>query len=176
VSGEPANRTGGGAGEGRGGDDRGRRLVERARKATPTAPRRRKRRVAPEDQRWSGAGADERDPALLGATVEKFVHDRDWEQSLRANGLLGRWEQIVGPAIAAHCRPDRLTDGELVCVAESTTWAAAITLQTADILAKIAADVGPRVVRRLRVHGPTAPSWQHGPLRVRGRGPRDTYG
>jgi predicted nucleic acid-binding Zn ribbon protein len=157
------------------GDERGRRLVDRARKAAP-APRRRRARSAPEEQPWSGPGADERDPAPLGSSMEKFVQDRDWEQSLRANGLLGRWEHIVGPAIAAHCRPDRLTDGELVCVAESTTWAAAIRLETAEILAKIAADVGPGVVQRLRVHGPTAPSWQHGPLRVRGRGPRDTYG
>jgi len=31
-------------------------------------------------------------------------------------------------------------------------------------------------VQRLRVHGPTAPDWRHGPLRVTGRGPRDTYG
>jgi predicted nucleic acid-binding Zn ribbon protein len=32
------------------------------------------------------------------------------------------------------------------------------------------------VVTRLRVQGPAAPSWVHGPRHVRGRGPRDTYG
>lgn len=159
-------------------DEHGRRLIDRARKAVPApvAPRRRRRRVAPEDQRWSGPGADVRDPALLGAAMDSVVRDRDWGQSVRENSVHGRWEQIVGPTIAAHCRPDRLTDGELVCIAESTTWATAITLQAAEILAKITAEVGPGVVTRLRVHGPTAPSWQHGPLRVRGRGPRDTYG
>jgi predicted nucleic acid-binding Zn ribbon protein len=108
--------------------------------------------------------------------MEQFVHERDWEQSLRENGILGRWEQIVGPAIAQRCRPDRLYDGELMCVAESTSWATAVTLESARILAKLAEVVGPGVVRRLRVQGPSAPSWQHGPLRVRGRGPRDTYG
>lgn len=108
--------------------------------------------------------------------MDQVVRDRDWEHSLRAHGILGRWEQIVGPAIAQHCRPDRLYDGELTCVAESTTWATAITLESARILAKLAETVGPGVVRRLRVQGPSAPSWQHGPLRVRGRGPRDTYG
>jgi hypothetical protein len=32
------------------------------------------------------------------------------------------------------------------------------------------------VVRRLVVRGPTTPDWGHGRLRVRGPGPRDTYG
>jgi predicted nucleic acid-binding Zn ribbon protein len=44
------------------------------------------------------------------------------------------------------------------------------------VLGRIAAEVGPDVVRRLVVRGPTTPDWRHGPLRVKGRGPRDTYG
>jgi hypothetical protein len=35
---------------------------------------------------------------------------------------------------------------------------------------------GPGTVTRLTVHGPRGPSWTRGPLRVKGRGPRDTYG
>jgi predicted nucleic acid-binding Zn ribbon protein len=31
-------------------------------------------------------------------------------------------------------------------------------------------------VKKLNIHGPVAPSWVKGPKRVRGRGPRDTYG
>ena len=38
------------------------------------------------------------------------------------------------------------------------------------------AGVGGDVVTKLRVVGPTAPSWKKGPRTVRGRGPRDTYG
>jgi predicted nucleic acid-binding Zn ribbon protein len=90
--------------------------------------------------------------------------------------LLPRWEQIVGADIAAHCRPERLEDGELSCVAESTAWATQLRLMSAQLLSRIAAEVGPDVVQRLRVRGPTAPDWRHGPLRVVGRGPRDTYG
>ena len=36
--------------------------------------------------------------------------------------------------------------------------------------------VGHNVVTRLNIHGPAAPSWNKGPRRVQGRGPRDTYG
>lgn len=70
----------------------------------------------------------------------------------------------------------QLTDGELTVQADSTAWATQLRLLQRQLLAKIAAGVGDGVVKRLRVQGPTAPSWRHGPRRVPGRGPRDTYG
>jgi predicted nucleic acid-binding Zn ribbon protein len=126
--------------------------------------------------KWSGAGPDPRDPASLGSAVEDLVRDRSWEQTLNKAGLLPRWAQIVGADVAAHCRPERLTDGELICVAESTAWATELRLLNRQLLARIAAEVGDGVVTRIRINGPTAPDWRHGPLRVVGRGPRDTYG
>jgi predicted nucleic acid-binding Zn ribbon protein len=108
--------------------------------------------------------------------VHDLVAERRWEQTLRTAGIPARWDAIVGAEIASHCRPERLDGGELTCVAESTAWATQIRLLSGQILARLAAEVGPDVVRRIRVHGPTAPDWRHGPLRVTGRGPRDTYG
>jgi len=154
----------------------GRRLLDRARQAPPLPKRRRKRKVDPEDQPWSGAGADVRDPARLGDSLSALVSDRKWEDTLRTAGIPARWTEIVGSDLAAHCRPERLEGDTLTCVAESTAWATQIRMLSATILARLAAEVGPGVVRRLHVHGPTAPDWRHGPLRVTGRGPRDTYG
>jgi len=155
--------------------ERGRRLLDRARKSPP---RRRpaRRRTDPADQQWSGAAPDGRDPATLGVSVGDLVRDRDWEDTLRTAGIPARWPQLVGAEIADHCRPERLEAGVLTCVAESTAWATQIRLLAPTILARLRADLGPGVVQRLRVHGPTAPDWRHGPLRVTGRGPRDTYG
>jgi predicted nucleic acid-binding Zn ribbon protein len=156
--------------------DPGRRLLDRARQA-PAAPRRRRPRKADaEDQPWSGAAADGRDPAALGDSLSALVTERKWEETLRTAGIPARWEHIVGADVAAHCRPERLEDGTLTCVAESTAWATQIRMLSATILGRLANEVGAGVVRRLHVHGPTAPDWRHGPLRVTGRGPRDTYG
>lgn len=151
-----------------------RRLLARARRATPN--RRTTRRDRPDEQPWSSARPDDRDPAPLGRTVDDLIRQRRWVRTLDAASLQPRWADIVGADLAAHCRPERLADGELVCVAESTAWATAVRLMSAQLLTRIAAEVGPDVVRRLRVQGPTAPDWRHGPLRVTGRGPRDTYG
>lgn len=155
--------------------DAARRLLARARKA-PAASSRRTRRPAPDEQTWSGPGPDARDPAPLGGALDDLVTVRQWSRTLDAAGLEPRWPQIVGPDIASHCRPDRLEAGVLTCVAESTAWATQIRLMQHQVLSRIAADVGPDVVRRLVVHGPSTPDWRHGPLRVKGRGPRDTYG
>jgi len=168
-----------GAGDQPAGEDRtpARRLLDRARRGGPASARRPRRRpLPPEEQPWSGPGADARDPAALGASLDDLVREQRWEATVRSVGLSARWDQIVGGEIAAHCRPVQLADGELTCVAESTAWATQIRLLNRQMLERIAAAVGPGVVRSLRVHGPTAPDWRHGPLRVRGRGPRDTYG
>jgi predicted nucleic acid-binding Zn ribbon protein len=70
----------------------------------------------------------------------------------------------------------KLENGELTIEAESTAWATQLRLLAAKLLARIAAQVGHNVVTKLHIHGPAAPSWTKGPRRVRGRGPRDTYG
>ena len=82
----------------------------------------------------------------------------------------------VGAEVAEHARPVELRDGELTVAASSTAWATQLRLLQRQLLGKIAAGLGPNVVRRLKVQGPTAPSWRKGPRHAPGRGPRDTYG
>jgi predicted nucleic acid-binding Zn ribbon protein len=156
------------------GTDPARRLLARARRTKPIRKPGQPRQAA--ESKWSGAGPDPRDPSLLGGLVNDLVKDRDWQRTLNAAGLEPRWAEIVGADVAAHCKPDRLVDGELTVVAESTAWATQLRLMSRQVMARIVAEVGPGVVTRLKVRGPTAPDWRHGPLRVMGRGPRDTYG
>jgi len=125
---------------------------------------------------YSGPGPDARDPQTFGTLLAKLVADRGWQRPAAEATVFGAWERVVGVDVAAHCRPVKLTDGELTIEAESTAWATQLRMLSARILAKIAEEVRPSPVRRLRIHGPAAPSWQHGPLRVRGQGPGDTYG
>jgi predicted nucleic acid-binding Zn ribbon protein len=125
---------------------------------------------------YSGAGPDSRDPQAFGAILARLVKARGWQRPAAEATVFGAWERVIGAEIASHCRPVKLTDGELTVEAESTAWATQLRMLAAALLTKIAREVGHNVVTRLRVHGPAAPSWSHGPRRVRGRGPRDTYG
>ena len=125
---------------------------------------------------YSGAGPDSRDPQPLGAVLARLMKVRGWQKQAAEARVFGSWPDVVGAEIAAHCRPVKLEDGELTIEAESTAWATQLRLLTAKLLARMADDVGRSVVSRLNIHGPVAPSWAKGPRRVRGRGPRDTYG
>lgn len=127
-------------------------------------------------RRWSGAGADERDPQPLGLLVGRIAMERGWTGRLTTGRLFDRWHVIVGRDVAEHARPVELKDAELTVQADSTAWATQLRLLQRQLLAKIAAGVGNDVVKRLKVLGPTAPSWRYGPRHVRGQGPRDTYG
>lgn len=125
---------------------------------------------------YSGPGPDPRDPQLLGAVLARLVKARGWQQPAAEATVFGAWEKVVGPDIAKHSRPLKLEDGELTVEAESTAWATQLRLLAGSLLKRIAAEVGHNVVRKLHIHGPAAPNWSRGPRRVRGRGPRDTYG
>lgn len=127
-------------------------------------------------RRWSGARPDDRDPQPLGRLASRLAADRGWATKLSGGQVFGKWAALVGADVAEHVEPVTLNDGELTVRADSTAWATQLRLLQRQLLAKIAAGVGDGVVKRLKVQGPSAPSWRHGPRRVPGRGPRDTYG
>lgn len=156
--------------------DIARAALEAARAASAARPKPTHRRIAGPRRKWSAAGPSADDPQPLARLVDSLVTDQDWARHTRVGSVFGRWDSLVGPDVAAHCRPETLTEGELLVVAESTAWATQLRLLAPTILAKLRAQVGGDVVTRLRVVGPTAPSWKKGPRSVRGRGPRDTYG
>ncbi len=125
----------------------------------------------------SGARPDDRDPQLLEQAMGRLIANHGWELDLKVQGVFGRWAELVGDEVAGHCTPETFADGKLVVRTDSTAWATQLRLLAPSILAKLRAGVGGDVVTRLRVVGPTAPSWKKGPRSVRdGRGPRDTYG
>jgi len=165
------------------GSDLARAALQAAREAANTPEAKKKKQVkrglgagSRRRRRWSAAGADERDPQPLGRLVGRISADRGWTAQLSTGELFGRWSAIVGVDVAEHAQPIELKDGELTVQADSTAWATQLRLLQKALLIKIAAGVGHDVVKRLKVLGPSAPSWRYGPRHVRGRGPRDTYG
>ncbi|MDO8106174.1 DciA family protein [Isoptericola sp. b441] len=112
----------------------------------------------------------------MGETLERLALERGWSTELSVGGVIGRWRDVVGDAVADHCVPETFDDGVLVVRTDSTTWATHLTHLVPDLMATLAAELGADVVREVRVLGPAAPRWSRGRRAVRGRGPRDTYG
>ena len=52
--------------------------------------------------------------------------------------VFGRWDEIVGPAVAAHVRPVRVDGVTLVVSADHPAWATQLRHLAPDILARLA--------------------------------------
>ncbi|MFD1824265.1 MULTISPECIES: DUF721 domain-containing protein [Mumia] len=149
------------------------RSVGPAASRSSTPRRRRRRRTIPS---VSGAHPDDRDPQTLESTLDRLVTEHGWDTEVAVHGLFGRWSEIVGAEVAEHCRPDRYADGQLWVNADSTAWATQLRMLAPNVVGKLNERLGDGTVTRINVRGPQGPSWAKGSLRVKGRGPRDTYG
>ena len=116
------------------------------------------------------------DPQPLGAAIEGLLDDQGWRTAAAVGSVFGRWEQIVGAALAAHTRPGGFTDGELLVIGDSTAWASQVRLLRAQLIRPLNTERGDGAVTGVKVRGPMPPQ-QRGQWRVRDtRGPRDDYG
>ena len=139
---------------------------------------RRRRLKAPRrvDPVSSSAHPDDRDPQLLDHTLGRLVDDQGWETELRVHGVFTRWASVVGAEVAAHVVPESYVEGRLVVRTDSTAWATEMKLLAANLVHRLNLDLGDGTVEVIDVLGPHTPRWTSGRLRVKGRGPRDTYG
>lgn len=145
--------------------------------AGKTGPLRRKgkppKRVLP---RSSSAHPDDRDPQTLDSSLGRFVAEQGWQTELRVHGVFTRWGAIVGAEVADHVTPESYADGRLVVRTDSTAWATQMKMLAANVVRRLNEELGDGTIEVIDVLGPHVPKWTTGRLRVKGRGPRDTWG
>ena len=153
------------------------REAARAKGLRPGSRLTRKRRVPGQGgNRSAGSAGSGRDPSLLGDQMNRLLLDRGWNVDVAVGAVMGRWADIVGSNVAEHCKPVTFSDGVLTVRADSTAWTTQMRLMSSSILGRLETEVGKDTVTELRVQGPSAPSWNRGPRKSTGLGPRDTYG
>jgi predicted nucleic acid-binding Zn ribbon protein len=152
------------------------RSVARGLAGRTGARRKRLKNLRRVDPTVSSAHPDDRDPQLLDSTLGRLVRDQGWETELRVHGVFTRWASVVGPEVAAHVTPESYADGRLVVRTDSTAWATEMKLLAANLVHRINEHLGDGTVEIIDVLGPHVPRWTSGRFRVKGRGPRDTYG
>lgn len=136
----------------------------------------RRPRVRPTEM--SASAPDSRDPQLASSVLSSWMGDHGYRDDLAAGTLQARWEFIAGPDLAEHVTADVMDTSEgriLHLQADSTTWATQLTLLLPELKTRIEQVVGADVIDQVRISGPAAPTTK-GRLRVKGLGPRDTYG
>jgi len=92
------------------------------------------------------------DPRPLDASLERLARRLGAPAPDVASAVFARWEELVGPAVAAHATPRSLQDGQLKVEVDDPAWATALRLLAADLLGRLAAGpAGPDTVRELIV-------------------------
>ena len=101
------------------------------------------------DDLWPGERG--RPPARVGASVDRLVRDLAGTTSLAVHVVFQRWDEAVGPAVAAHARPVSLDAGRLVVAVDEPGWATQLRYLEQDLLARLAEVAGAGVVTSVDV-------------------------
>lgn len=117
-----------------------------------------------------------RDPITAGDIVKMVSTNHGWDAQLEEAGIFAAWPEIVGTQIAAKATPVSLNSGKLLVKCESTAWATQLSFERIKIINNIENHFPNVRLVEIRFVGPEAPTWNHGPRKVSGLGPRDTYG
>lgn len=62
-------------------------------------------------------------------------------------GVFGRWDEAVGPTVAAHVRPVRLERGTLLVEVDDPSWATHVRFLADDLRARLRDEAGVSVER-----------------------------
>jgi predicted nucleic acid-binding Zn ribbon protein len=92
---------------------------------------------------------------------------RGWREKAAVGAVFGHWQDIVGPQLALHTKPETFDSGELTVSADSPAWATQVRLMAPQLLKRLAEELGHGTVRHIRVNGPSGPPRRAGRLRVR---------
>jgi predicted nucleic acid-binding Zn ribbon protein len=121
---------------------------------------------APASPSWSARPRRE-DPQPLTAAVGGLLSARGWREKAAVGAVFGHWQDIVGPQLALHTKPESFDSGELTVSADSPAWATQLRLMAPQLLKRLAEELGHNTVRHIRVNGPSGPPRRPGRLRVR---------
>ncbi len=94
----------------------------------------------------------------IADSVARLARQLGLGDSLGLSAVFGRWDEVVGPVLAAHTRPDRLRDAELMVVVDEASWATEVRFMADTIAAKCNEHAGRPMVERVVVRVDAFPS------------------
>jgi predicted nucleic acid-binding Zn ribbon protein len=81
--------------------------------------------------------------------LKRVLGDRKFRQGIRQAEIKLRWEEIVGPEIAARTRPVHLSRGRLLVECDHDVWRTELSFLKPEILKRIAEVQGEGVVKEI---------------------------
>lgn len=101
----------------------------------------------PRQRTRRGESARNGDPVRLDQSLGRLVRTLGWADRAEAVGVLARWDDIVGPDIAARARPVSLDGGVLTIAVDDPTWASQLGWMERQLLDQLEAGGAGRLER-----------------------------
>jgi predicted nucleic acid-binding Zn ribbon protein len=87
------------------------------------------------------------DPVPIARSLDSIMKSLRGTDRIQIGGVFGRWDDAVGPAVAAHVRPVRLDQGVLTVEADEPAWATQVKFLSSTITSRLAEVAGVHVER-----------------------------
>jgi predicted nucleic acid-binding Zn ribbon protein len=91
------------------------------------------------------------DPRPVSESLDGMARRLGGAKASVLNVVFARWEEIVGPSVAAHAEPLSLRDGVLTLGTDQPGWATQLRFLAPDLLRRVAAVAGEGAVDRVEV-------------------------
>jgi hypothetical protein len=91
-----------------------------------------------------------RDARPIGQLAEEFVARIDPHGRRHEGRVMAAWPSVAGEEVARHTLGFAMTDGELVVMVDSPTWANELSLMSEDYKRRLNEAVGEELVRAVR--------------------------
>jgi predicted nucleic acid-binding Zn ribbon protein len=82
------------------------------------------------------------DPVPISRSLDSIMKSLRGTDRIQIGGVFGRWDEAVGPTVAAHVRPVRLDQGVLTVEADEPAWATQVKFLSSAITARLAEVAG----------------------------------
>ena len=91
-----------------------------------------------------------RPPRRLGEALSEVAADLNLDDPDDVAAVMAAWPGAVGDVVAAHVRPRRLHDGELLVEVDAPVWVTQLRYLEEDVLRRLGRKVRPGVVKSIR--------------------------
>lgn len=82
------------------------------------------------------------DPVPISRSLDSIMKSLRGTDRIQIGGVFGRWDDAVGPTVAAHVRPVRLDQGVLTVEADEPAWATQVKFLSSTITSRLAEVAG----------------------------------
>lgn len=87
----------------------------------------------------------------MGLALDRYLARTGRPTTTTLEAVFSRWDEVVGPQVAAHARPVSVERHTLIVGVDAPAWATQLTFLASTLMARLEELVGPGVITSVDV-------------------------